>query len=147
MFTEPSGAIILESIRLALRERVAGAVPERTAQSTLEAIDLMLAGLARRIEHEATWMRDEIEAVVALAHACVAAGVDGGGDIAARLQALMVEGGDLSTRYRSAGPVLNACLDRIRGAGVLQAQADAIIRTRVAHELQALGNFEIVGKS
>lgn len=153
MLCEPASERILASIRETLRERVAPSVSEHGASAALEAIDLMLASVIRRVEREAEWMRQEIDAIVDFARSCMADDADHGRALGERLNEVLRSersgsAEDLRAQYKAAGILLNRCLDHsyLKGGG-LRARADAIIAERVAHETQLLGAFHIVGKT
>lgn len=154
MLSQPSSDRILDLIREALRTKIAPVVSGRESQVALQTIDLMLNSLARRVNCEIHWMREEIAEIEGLARMFLEEGVDPQGRIAATSDVLAAMGisslklGDVQREYAAAGHVLTACLEAgIVYGGKYRTEAEGVLAERLAHEVEILGDYHIVGKA
>ena len=152
MITQPTSARLIEVVREELRENLLPKVAEDPAAAgSLHMIDQILETLSRRAAHEIAWMVEEI-AVLDQLGARVAAEVPGAAHTAAALDALRAMDGSrldlacVSDRYSTASEVLSCAVEEVPAAHGLRGDVEAALDARLTHELEIIGDFQLVGR-
>jgi hypothetical protein len=152
VITQPSTARILEVVRQELAENVLPVTTDVQAQASLQMIDHILATVAVRVQHEIAWMVEETEAITALGEQVVEA-LPAASGVAAALAALRtttsrsLEYDDVAARYSLAGEVLSCALEDVPSDAPLRAAVEVQLDRRMLHELEIMGEFELVART
>ena len=153
MITLPSASQVALEIRRELLEQIGPELTSERARVSLEMIENCLRNLAVRAEHEIAWMREECDAIEALATA-VAEALDAAAvrdALAAyrdgRTTSLHVA--DVQRDYDRAGEALSCTAEALARSDdhpQLRARLAEVFATRQAHELEIMGEFAFVGR-
>lgn len=156
MITQPTAARILEVVQRDLATQVLPQITDPQAIASLHMVQHILGTLARRAEHEIAWMVEETQAMAALGErVCEEAGAPA--PVRAALDALASSGAaetgslhlaDVAARYSLAGEVLSCALEAVPSDGSeLRAAVEAVLDLRLAHEVEIMGDFQLVGRT
>jgi len=152
MITQPSAPRILEVLQQALTETVLPAVTDPVAIATVEMVKQVLGTLAIRAEHEIAWLVEETESLDALgasilashpSSARVAAALDGAR--ASTTGSLLLS--EVSARYSRASEILSCAVEEVPLDSERRADIEAALDARLTHELQVIGDFQLVGRT
>jgi hypothetical protein len=152
MMTQPSTARILDVVRQELAENVLPVTTDVQAQASLQMIDHILATVAVRVEHEIAWMVEEGDAIGALGDQIVTAEPQATG-VATALAALRaapltsLHYDDVAARYSLAGEVLSCAFEDVPTDAPLRAALEAQLDQRMQHEVEIMGEFELVART
>jgi hypothetical protein len=154
MITRPTTAQLIDVVRRALAERVAPAVTDPQARTSLHMVDHVLRTLAIRAEGEAGWMTEEIAAIEALGDQVADSGLPGAAAVADALAAFRAGRGaggsigDLTADYDAATEVLSRCLEATFALeGDLRDAVIGLLDERLGHEMEVIGpDFRLVGR-
>jgi hypothetical protein len=153
VITQPTAARILEVVQQDLAEQVLPHVRDPQALASLHMVQHILGTLARRAEHEIAWMVEESEAMAALgrrvgAEAGEPAPVQAALDELAAADGSSLHLADVAARYSLAGEVLSCALEAVPADGSeLRAAVEAVLDLRLAHEVEIMGDFQLVGRT
>ena len=153
MITQPTAARILEVVQQDLAEQVLPHITDPSGLASLHMVQHILGTLARRSEHEIAWMIEETEAMAALgervcAEASEAGAVQAALDALAAADASSLHLADVAARYSRAGEVLSCALEAVPADGSeLRAAVEAVLDLRLAHEVEIMGDFQLVGRT
>ena len=149
MLSRPTTDQVLTGVMRGLDEIVLPAVTEEPARIALQMIQQLLRGAAVRAAHEIAWMHEEIADIVAAAEPL-------GDDpaVAAALADLAAPGDDslhlddVQRRYSRAGEVLSSAVEAAYAAGepTLIAALQDVLQRRSDHEMQIVGQLDLVGR-
>jgi hypothetical protein len=154
MITRPTTAQLLDVVRRHLRDGVAPAVADPQVSTTLEMVDHILATLAARAGHELGWMAEEMAAIADVGEQVAAAGLPGSAAVgealaefrAGRTQSL--HAADVTEEYQRASEVLSRAVEATLGQATPLADAvNGLLDQRLAHEVDVIGEFQLVGRS
>jgi hypothetical protein len=112
----------------------------------------VLGTLQVRAEHEIAWLDEEIEALGRLGEQVMAAHPDATA-VEAALDALQAgtDGSlhlaDLTRRYALASEVLSTAAEAVPPGSPVRAAVEAQLDLRLAHEVEIIGDFSLVGRS
>ena len=152
MMTQPSTARIIHVIRQELAENVLPVTTDVQAQASLQMIDHILATVAVRVQREIAWMVEEADAIGALGEQIAGAEPAATG-VAAALAALRaaplssLEYDDVAARYSLAGEVLSCAFEEVPTDSPLRPSVEAQLDTRLRHEVEIMGEFELVART
>ena len=152
MITEPTLARLVASIRTELTETIEPAL-DPVLKVNVQMMAAVLSQIEERVEHELAWMRDECEAIEAVA----AAAVDGGhgeGPVAEaldRYRATASHGLRLSEAaadYQRASELLSHLAEAAYESGDAEriGVVEGLFEQRLATEQAAIGEFIAVGR-
>jgi hypothetical protein len=154
MITAPTTAQLVEVVRRELAERIAPAVTDPQAATSLQMVDHILATLAVRAEHELGWMVEEMAAIEAVGRRVAGSGLPGAPAVTEALAAFDAgrsagqSGAAVTADYNSATEVLSRCIEATFSAeGPLRDEVTALLDQRLAHETAVTGpDFQLVGR-
>ena len=154
MITRPTTAQLLEVVRRELAERVAPAVTDPQATTSLQMIDHILRTLAVRADHEAGWMAEEMAAIESLAERVAGSDLPGAAAVTEALDAFRSgrstghSTADITEDYNAATEVLSRCVEAtFTAGGELRSAVDTLLDQRLAHETAVIGpDFQLVGR-
>ena len=154
MITRPTTAQLIDVVRRELAERVAPAVTDPQAATSLQMVDHILRTLAIRAEHEAGWMAEEIAAIEAVGGQVAGSGLPGALAVADALAAFRAGRGagrstaEVTEDYNAATEVLSRCLEATFSIeGDLRDAVLGLLDQRLAHETEVIGpDFQLVGR-
>ena len=153
MITRPTTAQLIDVVRRELGERVAPAVTDPQAATSLQMVDHILRTLAVRAEHETGWMAEEIAAIEAVGAQVADSGLPGALAVAEALAAFRAgDGGrsaaEVTEEYNAATEVLSRCLEAtFTIEGDLRDAVNGLLDQRLAHETEVIGpDFQLVGR-
>jgi hypothetical protein len=152
MIHEPNTTQIVEAIRDDLRNKVAPQLTDPATVVALQMIDELLANVATRAAHEIGWMREEIDAVDALAGEYL--GANANAAVADARSALHAQRATtlhldaMATEYRAASELLSCGLEASIASGdpVWRERWRSALTHRLEHELSVMGNWGFVGR-
>ncbi|CAN5801570.1 MAG: hypothetical protein ACR2HP_03360 [Ilumatobacteraceae bacterium] len=152
MLSKPTTDHVINGVRATLDEQV---LPKLTDEPTRVAVQMMqqiLRGAAVRAAHEIAWMHEEIAGIRVVAagaadDAAVAEAVAALDGLDA-LDAASLHLEDVQARYDKAGEVLSRCVEAAYAAGDDEAveRARAVLALRSAHEMEIIGQLDLVGR-
>jgi predicted aconitase with swiveling domain len=152
MITQPSAPRILEVLRQALTDTVLPAVTDPVAIAAVQMVQQVLGTLAIRAEHEIAWLVEETDSLEALGAAIVATH-----PASARVAAALDESrgsttgslllSEVSARYTRASEILSCAVEEVPLDSDRRADVEAALDARLAHELQVIGDFQLVGRT
>jgi hypothetical protein len=153
MITRPSTAQLLEVVRLELAERVAPAVKDLQLTTSLRMIDHILCALAVRADHELGWMVEEMEAIRVIGERVAASGLAGAGQVADALSAFgsgrsaSLHTAEVVEDYNRATEILSRAVEATSAhPGELREQVLSLLHARLDHEVDVIGDFQLVGR-
>ena len=152
MITQPSTARILRVIQQELRDNVLPMVTDPQALANLQMIEHILGTLAVRADHEIAWMIEEIDALDAVGEQVVAQ-EPGATKVAAALDesrwapVTSYHYDDVASRYSLASEILSCALEAVPGDVPLRATLEALLDARLDHEVDIMGEFQLVGRT
>jgi ubiquinone biosynthesis protein UbiJ len=152
VITQPTTARILEVVRQELAENVLPVTTDVQAQASLQMIDHILVTVTERVQHEIAWMVEETESITALGEQVVDMGPDASG-VALALAALRssvsnsLQYDDVAARYSLAGEVLSCALEEVPTSAPLRTAVEAQLDLRMQHEVEIMGEFELVART
>ena len=148
MLSRPTTDQAISGVIRSLDEIVLPVLSDEPARVAVQMAQQILRGCAVRAAHEIAWMHEEIAAIRA-----VAADADDADVVTAlaaldELDAAALDLDDVQARYDRAGDVLSAVVDAAYAAGdeALIAAARALLETRSAHEMEIVGQLDLVGR-
>ena len=152
MITQPSTSRILQVIQQELRDNVLSAVTDPQALANLQMIDHILGTLAVRADHEIAWMVEEIDLLAAMGDQVVAqepgaTRVGAALDALGRAPATSFHYDDVASRYALASEILSCALEEVPGDIPLRATVEALLDARLDHEVDIMGEFQLVGRT
>jgi hypothetical protein len=152
MITRPSASQVALEIRRELLEQIGPELTSDRSRVSLEMIENCLRNLAVRSEHEVAWMREECDAIEALA-SDVAEAL---GDDAVRdalkayrdARADSLHAADVQADYDRASEALSCTAEALARSEhpELRVRLAEVLATRQAHELEIMGEFAFVGR-
>jgi hypothetical protein len=152
VITQPTSARLIDVVREELRENVLPKVAEDPAAAgSLHMIDQVLETLSRRATNEIAWMVEEVATLDALGER-VAADVPAASKTAAAVDALRAMDGSrldlasVSERYASASEILSCAVEEVPLDAARRGDVEAALDARLAHELEIIGDFQLVGR-
>jgi hypothetical protein len=155
MIHEPNTAQIVDSIRDELRVKVTPQLTDPATVVAMQMIDELLANVATRAAHEIGWMREEIDAIDALAADYLTSSDNGDLTVVAQARAaLHAQRADtshleaMSIEYRAASDLLSSGLEASIASGdpVWRERWRRALSDRLGHELSVMGNWGFVGR-
>jgi hypothetical protein len=154
MLSRPTTEQIILDCREELLSTIAPALPEGPVLVALQMMENVLRNCATRAAHEIAWMREEGDEMVEFARRIAA------DECATTALADALAEYDTSSRdslhlddavadYSRAGTCMSAAIDAVMAAGEvnLQAEAHAILRRRLEHENEIMGEWAFVGRA
>jgi hypothetical protein len=152
VISQPTSARLIDVVRQELRENVLPKVADDPAAAgSLDMIDQVLESLSRRATNEIAWMVEEIATLDALG-ARVAAEAPAAVKTAAALDALRamdsshLDLASVSERYSTASEILSCAVEDVPLDAALRSDVEAALDARLAHELEIIGDFQLVGR-
>jgi hypothetical protein len=153
MITQPTIPQLLDTMREELSERVLPLIDDPTIRVNVEMVTALLSALSVRTENEVAWMLEEAEAIEAAADQFVPTLEDA----AAVTEALEAHRGsppasmrvsDVAESYQRASELLARLTEAAYATGDDQAIArvQALMDSRLAIEMEAIGEFVAVGR-
>jgi hypothetical protein len=152
VITQPTTARILEVVRQELADNVLPVTTDVQAQASLQMIDHILATVGIRVQHEIAWMVGETESITALAEQVLDA-IPDASTVAAALAALRdsmsssLEYDDVAARYSLAGELLSCALEEVPSDSTLRPAVESQLDQRMLHEVEIMGEFELVART
>jgi hypothetical protein len=152
VITQPTTARILEVLQTELTDTVIPTVDDPQVVASLHMMHHILGTLAVRAENEIAWLVEEtndlerfgLELVAALPEAnAVKAAV-------AALQAApstSLHLSDVAQRYSLASEILSCALEETPEGSEMRLAADVHLDARLTHEVEIMGEFQLVGRS
>jgi predicted NAD/FAD-dependent oxidoreductase len=152
VISQPSTARLLDVVRQELAETVAPVATDPQIQASLQMIDHILGTLAVRADHEIAWMVEESDALAELGEDIVDAQPDATRVAAAVAALRAVDTRSLhydavAARYSLAGEILSCAFEAVPADSPLRPAVDAQLDTRLGHEVEIMGDFELVGRT
>ena len=153
MITLVGNARAVEVIRAELATVVAPAVSDTRAAMSLQMIDSLLGQLERLIDYQGAWMREEIDAIAAIAERVTNDHPDRKAlaDPLRELRARRAPDGllpELRAEYHQASELLSRMIEDLSSTpGELQDAALALLSSRLDRELMIRGEFQLVGQA
>jgi hypothetical protein len=152
VITQPTSARLIDVVRDELRENVLPKVAgDPAAAGSLHMIDQVLETLSRRAANEIAWMVEEIAALDALG-ASVVGELPQAAKTAAALDALRamdssrLDLAGVSDRYSTASEILSCAFEEVPPDLALRGDVDAALDARLAHEIEVIGDFQLVDR-
>jgi hypothetical protein len=151
VITQPTTARLIDVVRTELIHQIAPNVDNPQAQASLQMIDHILSTIAVRAEHEIAWMVEEVDALCALGQEIVAAHPNST-SVAAALVAVDDTVGsslhyrDVSERYSRASELLSLAYETTPHDSPLRPQVETLFDLRLEHEVDIMGEFQLVGR-
>jgi hypothetical protein len=152
VISQPTSARLIDVVREELRENVLPKVADDPAAAgSLHMIDQVLESLSRRAANEIAWMVEETATLDALG-ARVVAGLPQATKTAAALEAVRAVDGSrldltsVSERYSTASEILSCAVEDVPLDAALRGDVEAALDARLAHELEIIGDFQLVGR-
>lgn len=148
MLSKPTTDHVINGVRATLDEQVLPNLTDEPARVAVQMMQQILRGAAVRAAHEIAWMHEEIAAIRVVA---AGAGDDAVAEAVAALDALDAASlhlEDVQARYDKAGEVLSRCVEAAYAAGDDEAveRARAVLALRSAHEMEIIGQLDLVGR-
>ena len=151
MLSKPTTDHVINGVRATLDEQVLPNLTDEPARVAVQMMQQILRGAAVRAAHEIAWMHEEIAAIRVVA---AGAGDDAVAEAVAALDALdaldaaSLHLEDVQARYDKAGEVLSRCVEAAYAAGDDEAveRARAVLALRSAHEMEIIGQLDLVGR-
>jgi hypothetical protein len=152
VITQPSSSRLIDVIKQELADNVAPMVTDPQARASLQMIDHILGTLAVRADHEIAWMIEEIAALADVGEQVLEVQPDAERVAAAlaALRAAPVESlhyDDVAARYSLSGEILSCAFEEVATDSPLRMTVEGLLDARLAHELDIMGTFELVGRS
>ena len=148
MISRPTTAQLICIVRRELVETVAPAVDDPVVAGSLMMIDHILETLAQRAEHEIAWMLEEIDQIRDLAQRVANTQPDAAGvtePLEHELASMHLS--DVVEHYSVVSEALSRALEATLGTSSgLEAAAIDLMRSRLAHEQEVIGDFQLVGR-
>lgn len=149
MLSRPTTDHAISGVLSTLEQQVLPTINDEPARVAVQMMQQILRGAAVRAGHEIAWMHEEIAAIRDVAARA--------GDDARVTDAVAVlddlDGGslhleDVQARYDAAGEVLSRCVEAAYAAGDAEAveRARAVLQLRSAHEMEIIGQLDLVGR-
>ena len=151
MITQPTTARLIDVVRKELADQIAPNVDNTQSQASLQMIDHILSTIAVRVEHEIAWMVEETDTLYGLGKDIVATHPDSAA-VAAALAAIDDTVGsslhyrDVSERYSRASELLSLAFETTPPDSPLRQHVEAQFDLRLAHEVEIMGEFQLVGR-
>jgi hypothetical protein len=153
MITRPTTAQLLEVVRRHLNEGVAPAVSDPQVATTLAMVDHILHTLAVRADHELGWMTDEMASIDAVGEQIAVSGLPGAPAVREALAAFRagrtssLHAADVTEDYQRATEVLSRAVEAtLAEPGAWRDAVSALLDERLAHEVDVIGEFQLVGR-
>jgi hypothetical protein len=154
VISKPTTPQLIEAVCVELETKVAPAVTETTAAVALAMATAVLRGAAARSGSELAWMREEADAVEAVAERFVGSVPDTEA-LAEALEAYRSQRtgslylDDALGDYERASEVLSRTVEAAYASGDAdrKAEAAALMEQRMANETAVIGVFEAAGRS
>ena len=148
MLSRPTTDQAIEGVIRALDDTVLAAVGEGPAGVAVQMARQILRGCAVRAAHEIAWMHEEIAAICRLAERTDAPAVRVALDALGALDTTSLHLADVQVRYDRAGEVLSCVVDAAFAAAdaALTAAAREVLEARSAHEMEIVGQLDLVGR-
>lgn len=152
MISQPSSTRLIEVIRRELTESVLPAVDDEHARASVQMIDHILGTLTVRASHEIAWMEEEAAALIALGDRIVEAHPDASrvASAVAAVRSLPPESlhcADVSARYSAASEVLSCAVEDVPADSPFHDEIEVLLDARLAHEVEIMGEFQLVGRT
>lgn len=152
MITQPTTARLIEVVRQALSDQVGPAVTDPQVQTSLQMIDHILSTLATRAGHEIAWMVEETGALCQLGRDVVATHPDASQVASALAQAEAADSeslhyDDVAKRYSLASEILSSAYEQTLPDSPLRTQIETALDHRLEHEIDIIGEFQLVGRT
>jgi hypothetical protein len=148
VISRPTTAQLIGIVRRELVETVAPAVDDPVVAGSLMMIDHILETLAQRAEHEIAWMLEEIDQIRDLAQRVANTQPDAAGvtePLEHELASMHLS--DVVEHYSVVSEALSRALEATLGTSSgLEATAVDLMRARLAHEQEVIGDFRLVGR-
>jgi hypothetical protein len=153
MITQPTIPQLLDTMREELSERVLPLIDDPTIRVNVEMVTALLSALSVRTENEVAWMLEEAEAIEAAATELLPA-LNDAGAVTEALDAHQASPpasmrlSDVAESYQRASELLARLTEAAYTAGDDQAilRVQALIDSRLAIEMEAIGEFVAVGR-
>jgi hypothetical protein len=152
VITQPSSARIIEVLQQELSDHIAPALADPAGEAGMQMIQQILSTLAVRVEHEIAWLVEETAAIEAIAARLVDANPRAERVAAALANLRGAPGGslhlsDVAARYSLASEVLSCLLEDVPTDSELRPEVEAQLDLRLAHEVEVIGDFQLVGRT
>ncbi|HEX6393855.1 MAG TPA: hypothetical protein VFZ97_10450 [Acidimicrobiales bacterium] len=152
MITQPTTARLIEVVRKELSEHVTPAVTDPQLQTSLQMIDHILSTLAVRAQHEIAWMVEETKMLRRLGRDIVAAHPEASAVATALAEAEAqnqesLHYDDVARRYGLASEILSSAYEHTPNDSPLRPQIEEAFDHRLGHELEIIGQFQLVGRT
>lgn len=152
MITQPTADRILEVVQQDLRDNVLPAVTDPQVIASLHMIDHILGTLAIRAEHEIAWLVEETEDLeglgVQVVHALPAARrVEAALDALRATPLASLRLSDVTARYSLASEILSCAVEDVPVDADVRSAVEARLDARLSHEVEIIGEFQLVGRS
>jgi hypothetical protein len=147
MIAKPTTEQLIEAVRLDLQSRVAPFVSDPIARMALDMSIAVLGSAAVRSTNELGWMREEAEAIGALAERLAERlPID---DVLTEAPVAPADMAGLHARYAEASELLARLAEAAYDAGDAEAIEDVwtLLRQRSAHQDIVTGGYTSVGRS
>lgn len=153
MLSRPTTDQIIADCRNELLSTIDAAITDPAVKIAIQMMENVLRNCATRAAHEIAWMREETDDVITFAKRvaastastdAVTAALDN--YVAKRSDSLHLD--DVSSTYSLAGECLSASLEAALAAGDddLSGAGRALLEQRLAHEMEIMGEWTMVGR-
>lgn len=148
MISRPTTTQLIGVVRRELAETVAPAIDDPVVAGSLMMIDHLLGTFARRAEHEIAWMLEEVDEIRELAERVArelphAAGVTE--PLEHELASMRLS--DVVEHYSVVSEALSRSVEATLGtSSALERAAVELMHSRLAHEQEVIGDFQLVGR-
>lgn len=153
MLSRPTTDQILLDCRDELLTTIDATVTDPAAKIAIQMLENVLRNCAMRAAHEIAWMCEETSAMIEYAERVAASNAATGAVVSAlgrfddgRSDSLHLD--DVSATYSIAGECLSVALEAALAGGddSLAASGRALLEARLAHELEIMGEWTMVGR-
>jgi hypothetical protein len=149
VLTRPTTDHVIAGVLRSLDETVLPTISDEPAKVAVQMIQQILRGTATRAAHEIAWMEEEIAAIRDAA--APLAGDRAVGEALGALDALdgtSLHLADVQARYDRAGEVLSRTIEAAYAAAddAAVARAREVLQLRSAHEMEIVGQLDLVGR-
>ena len=153
MLSQPTTDQILADCRNELLTTIDGAVTDPAVKIAIQMMENVLRNCAMRAAHEIAWMREETDAMIEFARSVAASGASTDALMhalaahdAGRSDSLHLD--DVVATYSLAGECLSVALESSLAAddADLVIAGRALLEQRLAHELEIMGEWTMVGR-
>lgn len=154
MITKPTIPQLITTLQTELAENVLPLIEDPTARVNVEMVTALLSALSVRTENEVAWMIEEAAAIEATALRLLPSLTDGtavDAALAAHRDAppASMRLSDVSESYERASELLSVLSEAAYASGDSAAisEVQGLVESRLAIEMEAIGEFVAVGRS